>query len=226
VVMMIVVTIRANNSLHWTGSSRFSLVSLATPLAAAPGQFGYGMKSSITLTSAIFSLFLVCGLHAATDQFALSCVDLGSNWVACALINQSPKAITHSDYTIGWHEALTVEYFHPARSTWLPLQLRTNLLIVKHGVGAGEANVQVVQPLGLVMPPRSPSGQSPRGWSFRLDLDIYEPPAGWTLATNCSLRVRQQMGTQLGSALPVWKGEAVSEPFKFKPNKHLQPAPR
>jgi hypothetical protein len=30
---------RAHNfSLHWTGSSRFSLVSMATPLAAAPGQ--------------------------------------------------------------------------------------------------------------------------------------------------------------------------------------------
>jgi hypothetical protein len=27
-----------NFALHWTGSSRFSLVSLGTPLAAAPGQ--------------------------------------------------------------------------------------------------------------------------------------------------------------------------------------------
>jgi hypothetical protein len=28
----------ANFALHWTGSSRFSLVSMATALAAAPGQ--------------------------------------------------------------------------------------------------------------------------------------------------------------------------------------------
>jgi hypothetical protein len=28
----------ANFSLHWTGSSRFSLLSMATALAAAPGQ--------------------------------------------------------------------------------------------------------------------------------------------------------------------------------------------
>jgi hypothetical protein len=29
---------RPNFALHWTGSSRFSLRSMATPLAAAPGQ--------------------------------------------------------------------------------------------------------------------------------------------------------------------------------------------
>jgi hypothetical protein len=29
---------RPNESLHWTGSSRFSLFSMATSLAAAPGQ--------------------------------------------------------------------------------------------------------------------------------------------------------------------------------------------
>ena len=28
----------ANFALHWTGSSRFSLVSMATALVAAPGQ--------------------------------------------------------------------------------------------------------------------------------------------------------------------------------------------
>jgi hypothetical protein len=175
------------------------------------------MKTFIAVASTL-SWFLVCELDAATDEFALSCVDLGSNWVACVLVNQSPKAITYSDYTIGWHEALTVEFFDQARSRWLSLQLRTNALIVRHGGGAGEANVRVVEPLGLVLPPRSPSGQSLTGWSFLLDLNDYEPPAGSSLAPNCSLRVRQQMGTQLGRELPVWKGEVVSTPFKFKPN--------
>jgi hypothetical protein len=35
---MLIMTRAANMTLHWTGSSRFSLILMGTSLAAAPGQ--------------------------------------------------------------------------------------------------------------------------------------------------------------------------------------------
>ena len=150
---------------------------------------------------------------AAAPEFTLSCVPCAEG-IGCSLRNASTNEIRYSSYTIGYHEAVLVEYCDPRTGRWQPCPLKSDLRRPVRSVGAGAGDLKSAAP-GAVVPPERGGMlklSCPGEFTFVVRPEDYAFPQGERLA----IRITQLMGTMLGSDLPVWKGRVVSAPIEIE----------
>ncbi|MCC5790152.1 MAG: hypothetical protein JJT75_10990 [Opitutales bacterium] len=148
----------------------------------------------------------------STNDFSLVCMVEGDS-LECRLRNITTDPIQYSNYTIGYHETIILERYNPETRLWGPVPWKDAGMRIYKGIGASSNNVKSVAS-GAIIPPQHHYRDGEPRYSFVVNLKDYELPESEVHL----LRVTQLMGTMLGSDLPVWKGQVVSEKIEYRPN--------
>ncbi|MBM4043061.1 MAG: hypothetical protein FJ290_31615 [Planctomycetes bacterium] len=129
----------------------------------------------------------------------------------CAIRNEGGRAVSYSDYLLGYWESVTIRARRDAKDEWQAMPLRHRDMRGVYSAGAIGNNVHLIVPGEQMLPKheereRQAALAKRPPWTFSVNLWEYEWPRSWT--GTVEVMVRQKLGED--GSRDTWAGTLES----------------